>query len=132
MGIVFGINIVLTHLGIDPYMQYAWLSPLMHTLGGFVTTWSLVMLFTTLQKRYRLKITPEPLVYLCLVAVALSIGVVWEWYEFLWDTFFGTLYQPTIIDTMTDLCMDMIGAALFVLFFLSIQPKKRRSPLRRR
>lgn len=52
---------------------------------------------------------------ICLMAVcfAISVGVIWEIFEFLMDYLFGLNMQKSgLIDTMTDLIVDLCGALL--------------------
>lgn len=46
---------------------------------------------------------------------AVTMGVIWEFFEFFVDTFFGATMQPSLEDTMKDLILDAIGA-----FFVSV------------
>ncbi len=44
---------------------------------------------------------------------AVTIGVIWEIFEFAMDSFFGMNMQKSgLVDTMTDLIVDVIGAAI--------------------
>lgn len=48
-----------------------------------------------------------------------AAGVIWELGEFASDRFFGTHAQLGNVDTMTDLLLDVLGGATFVLAFSS-------------
>lgn len=70
---------------------------------------------------YSLMITKQVLAkpfFISLYAVlfATTIGVFWEIFEFLADTTFGTnMLSDGIVDTMTDLIADIIGASVVAL-----------------
>ncbi len=57
------------------------------------------------------------------VGFVMIIGVAWEWYEFLFDHFAGTIVQklgvaqPSLADTMDDLFNDFIGAIVAWVFW---------------
>ena len=49
-------------------------------------------------------------------ALAVSVGTIWEIFEFLMDWFFGLNMQKSgLIDTMTDLLINASGAAIAAL-----------------
>ena len=46
-------------------------------------------------------------------AIAVSLGTIWEIYEFVMDWYFGLNMQKTgLVDTMTDLLINALGAAI--------------------
>jgi uncharacterized membrane protein YjdF len=59
---------------------------------------------------------------LFVLGFALTIGVFWEFYEYLMDHFVYTskifLHQPSVRDTMGDLLADTIGAITSTLIFI--------------
>ncbi|MFW6026156.1 MAG: hypothetical protein ACOCRX_07420, partial [Candidatus Woesearchaeota archaeon] len=56
---------------------------------------------------------------------AVTMGVIWEFFEFFVDTFFGGTMQPSLVDTMKDLFLDSIGA-VFVSFLSFVYLKSRK------
>ncbi|MFH0806269.1 MAG: hypothetical protein V1885_00915 [Candidatus Brennerbacteria bacterium] len=102
------------------YTQFSWFDMVLHALGG---AW-LASIFAALGPlRYpSFFIGFPPFRYvLRIVFLVLIAGGLWEIYEYgfaLWATArFGDLnfFQPTI-DTLSDLALDAVGAAVVVLF----------------
>jgi hypothetical protein len=106
------------------FSLFFWMSPLMHTLGGLVTAFTLHQLYLVYGPQYRVRIEPLWVYMTVLVALVVWVGVVWEIYEYLQDIILGTVTQLGIGDALLDLVMDTFGATLFCLFFLKVQPKK--------
>ncbi len=49
-------------------------------------------------------------------ALAVTVGTIWEFFEFLMDWFFGLNMQKSgLVDTMTDLLINATGAAIAAL-----------------
>jgi hypothetical protein len=96
---------------------FFWMSPLMHTLGGLVTAFTLHQLYLVYGSQYRIRIEPLWVYMTLLVALVVCVGVIWEIYEYLQDIVLGTVTQLGIGDALLDLVMDTVGAALFCLFF---------------
>ncbi|MBI5045988.1 MAG: hypothetical protein HZC14_03270 [Candidatus Niyogibacteria bacterium] len=114
------------------YFLIWWLDIVLHFLGGL--TVSLFFLWFFYESGYVAK--PEWPWYVFLVMIsgfALFVGVQWEFFEFLFDTFVAKrasmpLAQLGIKDTMSDLFMDWMGAlAAGVLFLLNSSWNKDRS-----
>ncbi len=45
----------------------------------------------------------------------LSIGLIWEFYEFFGDTFFGTNMQPNLEDTIYDMIFNVFGTLIIIV-----------------
>lgn len=103
---------------------FIWMSPLMHTLGGLVTAFTLDQFYRRFGEMWKVHVEPLWVYITLLVALVVCVGVTWEIYEYLQDIILGTVTQLGIGDALLDLVMDAIGAALFCLFFLKVQPKK--------
>ncbi|PIN94654.1 hypothetical protein COU53_02630 [Candidatus Pacearchaeota archaeon CG10_big_fil_rev_8_21_14_0_10_30_48] len=59
------------------------------------------------------KINANPLIISFLTfSFAVAMGTVWEILEFALDTFFGFNFQKSLLDTMKDLSINMLGAML--------------------
>ncbi len=59
------------------------------------------------------KINANPLIISFLTfSFAVAMGTVWEILEFALDTFFGFSFQKSLLDTMKDLSINMLGAML--------------------
>lgn len=84
-------------------------------LGGFTTlTTSLIgfLIIYVFYMTYRVRVAPIYVAFI-MFALAVSVGTVWEIFEFLMDWFFGlNLQQSGLVDTMTDLIINSIGALI--------------------
>lgn len=125
------------------YWRTWWYDVPMHLAGG---AWSALLFFYIFEERWktlsaiyrgenkrRLKILITFALALSFVAL---IGVLWEFFEFLFDTFVATKYswrnsQQGLMDTMGDLFNDLLGGlALSVVYFMSkLKRKLRRTHL---
>lgn len=118
--VVFGIHAwALTHAG---YYMIWWLDLVLHFLGGL--TAGLFFLWFFYASGY--VAVPEWPWYVFLVMIsgfALFVGVQWEFFEFLFDTFVAKrvsmpLAQLGVRDTMSDLFMGWMGALAAGVSFL--------------
>lgn len=87
----------------------------LHFVGGFATALTGLLLYRIIRATHHAHIAPRILFAGSIIFFTLSVGVLWEWYEFLHDALFQTLMQPTLSDTMKDLLLDTLGAVLFCL-----------------
>jgi hypothetical protein len=110
------------------YEYNPWFDVPMHFSGGFVIAalglalWQLAVQKITFQKSTLpvWRILTQLIIVLGFVAL---VGIAWEWYEFIFDSFTQTVsntVQPAQMglgDTMADLFLDLLGAALaFVIW----------------
>lgn len=103
------------------YWTIPWFDMVMHAAGGFAVG----LIILTLAKAY----TPEiialrtPLVVLIAVSITGLIGIGWEFYEFLYDIYFGRGYQSMlqlgVVDTLSDLFFDLSGGLIITLLFIT-------------
>lgn len=103
------------------YEEIFWFDMVMHALGG---AWLAAVAFALLPARYpAIFASPPRRTFLAVVALVTVAGILWEIYEFgfaAWATAqFGDLgfHQPWT-DTVSDLFLDIAGAALTALFLL--------------
>lgn len=107
------------------YLKFPWWDLLLHSgnsiiLGflGFILAYSLMLTS---------KMSTKPiLASLFSLSFAVFIGVLWEIFEFSMDYFFGFSMQKSgLVDTMTDLMMDVVGGAVVsVAGFFYMKKKK--------
>lgn len=100
-----------------------------HFLGGLTISWS-AMIAWSFAKKAKYITTFQPwMMYYMIATAGLVVGVFWEWWEFWMQRWTGSMYQPTIADTMQDLFMDLIGGIFFIIlakqYFLERSKKKR-------
>ncbi|MEK7532748.1 MAG: hypothetical protein AAB579_04085 [Patescibacteria group bacterium] len=85
----------------------------MHALGGLAIAYSAAHATRLLEKNNKLVIKSMLVKIFIILATVVFAAVVWEFYEFLHDYFFGTSYQTTNADTMKDLFMGLLGGLVF-------------------
>jgi hypothetical protein len=108
------------------YYKYWWWNYLLHLLAGVSLGFAGFLILYVLHKTERLKTSPFLIVFFSF-CFALSIGALWEIFEFSIDFFFGYNMQKArgleniygycdtyfgVIDTMFDLILDAIGALI--------------------
>lgn len=104
-----------TPFALDLYERTTWFDDIMHTLGGF----AIALMLTTYMRINGItwwKTIPLHARILFTACFAVMFGVIWEWREFITDTYFGTHDQPSIADTMFDLFLAMIGSGIYSCF----------------
>lgn len=108
------------------YYRFWWWDSLLHLFSGIALGFSGFLLVYVLYKTDRLNVSPL-ILSIIIFSSAVTVGVIWEVFEFAMDTFLhlnmqksrnlcevGTLICDTrlgVIDTMIDLILDIIGAS---------------------
>jgi len=95
------------------YDRFWWWDDLLHITSGVLLGFAGFIILYILKLKGKLQAS-NFLISFFAFTVALSLGVVWEWYEFLVDTFFGFNMQRSLTDTMSDLFTDSLGAFISV------------------
>ncbi len=103
----------------DFYIRFWWWDTLLHTIAGVVLGFAGFMFLYILYRQNRLKADPSIIAFFAF-CFALSMGLLWEIFEFLVDSIFGADMQKSrglegdtrlgLMDTMWDLIADSIGA----------------------
>lgn len=112
-GIVLFSYLVAYYLG-PTSMANWWVNNIFHFLGGIYAFFFIRSLYY-LTEKYHKTITAFPFEIIIFVGGALILGVLWEWYEFVFFYKYGTsmmsqLSITTYIDTVLDLVFDLVGA----------------------
>lgn len=96
----------------DFYNRFWWWDVVLH--GSSAVGFGIVgVVFTLLMFEGDRYAAPPYAVAIIAFAIGLSIGALWEIFEFLVDQSLGTNMQKSgLVDTMTDLMVDTLGAAL--------------------
>jgi len=96
------------------YSLFWWWDGLLHAISGVllgITGFLLVYVLNTSEK-INLNLRPS-FVAIFSVGFAVTLGVIWEIFEFAMDYFLGTnLQESGLVDTMWDLILDLLGALL--------------------
>jgi hypothetical protein len=117
---------ILGEIG-EYYINLPGWDTMLHTMNGFLSAAIGFALIDIINREDRFSITLTPF-FVALVAFCFSmtIGVLWEFFEFAMDMFAGTDMQKDtiingyrdigLIDTMKDLLVNFIGATIFSIF----------------
>lgn len=94
------------------YERFWWWDALLHTASGLVMGILGFALVYVLNRERRTELTMSPFfIGLFSFSFAMTIGVVWEIFEFAMDSFFGMNMQKSgLVDTMGDLIVNTVGA----------------------
>lgn len=111
--VILTLGILLSHFFgsiFSFYERFFWFDMVMHTLGG---AWLASVFMTVRWFPYRTA--------LHVIGLVLLAGLAWELYEYLFSVWataeFGNLgFEQPLIDTLSDLAFDALGAAAVALF----------------
>lgn len=115
------------------YYKFWWWDIMLHTVSGFVLGMIGFMFVYMLNEQYDKNVKLSPFfIILFSLCFAVTVGVLWEFFEFAMDRLFGTNMQKFrlpgedgLIDTMGDLFVDTIGALIMsTLGYIYIREKK--------
>ncbi|MBL7084203.1 MAG: hypothetical protein ISS41_11340 [Candidatus Aminicenantes bacterium] len=94
------------------YVKFWWWDLMLHAISGFIVAGIGFMIIYILNKKKKLGLNPV-FVSLFSFSFAVSIGVVWEIFEFSMDFIFGVNMQKSgLADTMWDLIVNSISALI--------------------
>ena len=108
--IVIGLHSVGTLAGWSE--MWWWFDIPMHFLGGVAIAISIAAILHEFETKKKFNIAWKPLEILTLLAFVALAAVLWEMMEFAFDIFFHTDMQPSLLDTIKDMCMGIIGGGL--------------------
>jgi uncharacterized membrane protein YjdF len=106
--LVYFFQFVATLLNVYIYIPY-YDTP-MHVLGGVGIGMGMWHLGEAAREKRLWSIRSRGLYIFLIVVSTISVAVLWEWYEFIVDSFNLLRFQGTVGDTMKDLFCGMIGA----------------------
>lgn len=125
------------------YYQVFWWDDVLHTLSGVIIGFIGFIIIYKINSKYCMDVSPL-LVAVFAFTFAMTMGVIWEIFEFAMDLFFGTTMQSwdlpetTVLmgrpfqgsglrDTMSDLIVNSMGALLtsIICYFLYKNEKKK-------
>jgi hypothetical protein len=124
----------------DYYATYSFWDTMLHTTNGFLCAAIGLSLINILNNspKFAFSLSP-PFVIFVAFCFSMTVGVLWEFFEFACDIFLGTNMQKDtllpngtldigLIDTMTDMFVNFLGAAVFSVigfFFVKNQNSTR-------
>lgn len=98
------------------YQRFWWWDLLLHSISAMVLGVVGFLLVYVFYMTHRIRVAP---VYVALFSFgfAVTLGTLWEIFEFAMDHLFGFGMQKSgLVDTMTDLMVDAIGALIAAVF----------------
>lgn len=122
---IFGAIILAFHmlfLMIGNFYKIWWADIALHFSGGiFVGLFTIWFIFNKTNLPIQKEKLPFYIVFILVISFTALIGVLWEFYEFILDQITGykssiMVMQENLKDTMSDLLMDLLGAAASVIF----------------
>lgn len=128
------------------YLNVAHWDTMLHTANGFLAAAVGLALIDILNREEKFAFNLAPIfVVMVSFCFSMTVGVIWEFFEFAMDMIFGmdmqkdTIYMGMVdiglIDTMKDLIVNFIGAAVFSVlgyFYIKYRGEGRRGRFLRR
>lgn len=114
LAVVFIYAALIGGFAFDGYARIWWWDDLLHISSGVVLGLAGFVILYALYYQGKLQASAGFIAFL-IVAFAVTLGVVWEIFEFLADLWFGASMQPSLNDTMLDLIVDMAGALVIAV-----------------
>lgn len=105
------------------YELFWWLDIPVHFLGGVAITFSMIIVLKDFQTQGKFNSSWTPLTILILLAFAALAAVGWELFEFACDAYLHTHTQTSVLDSIKDICMGLMGGGL-VAILTSLKSKK--------
>lgn len=96
----------------DFYARIWWWDLALHGISALVTGLIGFLSIYVFYMTHRVRVAP---LYVAIItfALAVSVGTIWEIFEFLMDWYFGLDMQKSgLVDTMTDLIINAVGASI--------------------
>lgn len=96
------------------YEKFWWWDILLHTFSGMIIGMIGFLIVYILNSQNKIHLHLNPIfIAIFSFSFALSIGAIWEIFEYAMDSFFGLNMQKSgLVDTMGDLIVDSIGAII--------------------
>lgn len=115
------------------YVRYWWWDIALHSASGLVLGIFGFLLVHAMNEHEDLELHMKPsFTGLFAFLFAVGLGTLWELFEFGVDRTLGTTMQKSLQDTMTDLAVDTIGAAIIaILGYSYLRDRTRQSFLER-
>jgi hypothetical protein len=88
---------------------------IMHFTGGIVSAISIMGMLAYAMENNWLKIDDRNVSRLLVIGLVTLITLAWELFEFGFDAYFGTHWQPSIGDSLKDQVLGVLGAVVVVL-----------------
>lgn len=123
---ILGAMLISSHiffLTVGKTYQIWWADIILHFSGGFfIGLVALWFLFNRLNLPVQKEVLPYYIILISIISFTALIGVLWEFYEYIMDLITGyksysiVVMQENMKDTMSDLFLDLLGAAVSSIF----------------
>lgn len=123
---ILGLMLIFSHiffLTAGKTYEIWWIDMVLHFSGGFfIGLVALWLLFNYLNLPIQKEALPYYIILVFIVSFTALIGVLWEFYEYIMDLITGyksysiVVMQENMKDTMSDLFLDLLGAAISSVF----------------
>ncbi len=116
------------------YERFWWWDMVLHTGSGFAIGFLGFLILLLLHLKGKFSVSPYLFAFFTF-SFALSLGALWEIFEFAIDVFFDTNMQRRetgVVDTMNDLILDAIGALIASVFayeYINHEKKDHQRPM---
>lgn len=108
------LSVFLGEVG-DVYERFFWWDALLHLSSGFMLGYIAFLWLYVKVQQGKLDTSPKMQGFI-IFCVAVALGVLWEIFEFGMDQIFGfTMQKSGLVDTMSDLIVDAVGAGAIAL-----------------
>jgi len=87
----------------------------MHFLGGVSVAYAAYGLLSELIRRSWIVISPPRLLHYTVIATVGLATIIWEFYEFCLNYFFGIRVQTSLHDTLIDVFLGIAGAVVYTI-----------------
>lgn len=112
--LIYMLNYAMDSLWHSLYLAQGW-DTYFHLIGGMSMAGSSLVALGLVERLGWVKINRAIVAFFLVVALVISAAVIWEFYEFWHDYFYGTHFQPSNADTMKDLFMGTVGGVAWYL-----------------
>lgn len=103
-----------------PDFSLAWrLDNYLHLMGGMSIAAASIVVLRLAERGGWVEIRSALAIFFVVVAFVAAAAVLWEFYEFFHDYFYGTRFQPSNADTVKDLFMGLVGGAAWCLGYFA-------------
>ncbi len=90
----------------------------LHFFGGASIAFSVSYILNLLDRSGMIRIKNNLLQLCVVVALVALAAVLWECFEFISDILLGTVYQPSLADTMKDMILGLLGGTFVASRFI--------------
>lgn len=114
----------------DAYERFWWWDIVLHASSGIVLGFIGFLMLYALQAQNKIRMSPGLMAFFCFCA-AMTVGVLWEFFELFMDLTFGLNMLKGDLDTLADLVVDALGALIIAIIAFYYYKNQHGSPIKR-